>query len=274
MKRILWVLFPLVTATASAQVKQGVITYERKINMHKTINDEQMKAIIPEFRTSRHQLLFDDSISLYKNIPEDEAPDPFDNGSGGGVRTVVRFGGGDNDELYKDFAAQKSLRQTELSNKTYLVQDSLRKQQWKLTDETKTILGYNCRKAITTQRMAMRNSTIRTVQSGGTTTSSDTSSGGSPKMQEVEVIAWYAEDIVTPAGPENNGGLPGAILQLNINNGQTVFTATEVNKNLSKKELKQPVKGKKITAQEFTALQEEMLQNMMGSGGRTIRFGN
>jgi GLPGLI family protein len=274
MKRILCAILTLMATAATAQVKQGTITYERKVNLHKAISDEQMKAMVPEFRTSKHQLLFNDSVSLYKTIPEDEAPDPFDN-NGGGVRTVVRFGGGNNDETYTNFAGHTTLKQTELGSKTYLVQDSIRKQQWKLTDETKKILGYTCRKAVTTQKMVIRNTTIRTVQTGGNT-STDSAKTTNPKNEDLEVVAWYAEDIVTPAGPDNNGGLPGVILQLDINNGQTVYTATEVSKNYSQKDLKQPTKGKKITGKEFTTLQEEMLQNMMGggSGGRTFRFGN
>ncbi len=50
-------------------MKAGAVIYERKINMHKTIQDEQMKAMIPEFRTSKHMLLFSDSISVYKMVP-------------------------------------------------------------------------------------------------------------------------------------------------------------------------------------------------------------
>ena len=70
---------------ANAQQKEGTIVFERKINMYKTITDEQMRAMMPEFRTSKHMLLFSDSISVYKAIPEDEAPDPFAGGGGGGA---------------------------------------------------------------------------------------------------------------------------------------------------------------------------------------------
>ena len=72
MKRLFFLLTGFVSLTAlQAQVKQGTIIYERKINMHKTIQDEQMKAMIPEFRTSKHMLLFSDSVSMYKLVPED-----------------------------------------------------------------------------------------------------------------------------------------------------------------------------------------------------------
>ena len=68
MKKVFFVtagLFSL--AMLQAQVKEGTIVYERKINMYRTIQDEQMRAMIPEFRTSKHMLLFSDSVSVYKS---------------------------------------------------------------------------------------------------------------------------------------------------------------------------------------------------------------
>ena len=85
MKKIIFSITSLLTAaTLFAQVKEGTIIYERKINMHRRITDEQMKAMIPEFRTSKFQLLFSDSISMYKAVPEDNTPDPFA-GNGGNM---------------------------------------------------------------------------------------------------------------------------------------------------------------------------------------------
>lgn len=70
MKRTFILLTGLLCLSAlQAQMKAGTVIYERKINMHKTIQDEQMKAMIPEFRTSKHMLLFSDSISVYKMVP-------------------------------------------------------------------------------------------------------------------------------------------------------------------------------------------------------------
>lgn len=70
MKRTFILLTGLLCLSAlQAQMKAGAVIYERKINMHKTIQDEQMKAMIPEFRTSKHMLLFSDSISVYKMVP-------------------------------------------------------------------------------------------------------------------------------------------------------------------------------------------------------------
>ena len=50
-----------------------------------------------------------------------------------------------------------------------------------------------------------------------------------------DVVAWYAEDIASPAGPETFGGLPGAVLAMDINNGEMIYTAVEINPALPPK---------------------------------------
>ena len=269
MKKMFLVFATAISLSAlQAQIKEGTVIYERKINMHKMIQDEQMRAMMPEFRTSKHILLFSDSTSMYKSIPEDEAPDPFEGGGGGGARVIIRMGGGDGDELYKNFAQSKSVLMTELGAKTYIIEDSIRTQKWKLSDETKTILGHNCHKA-TTQQTIMGGGMVR-ININGNNPGDTTKKTNAPQAKQVDVVAWYADDIQTPVGPENNGGLPGVILQLNINDGQTVYTATEIKKEVNKKEVKEPTKGKKITKAEFQKLQMEMMNNMNhgGPGGR------
>lgn len=258
---------------ANAQVKEGTIVYERKINMHKRITDEQMRPMIPEFTTTKHLLLFSDSTSIYKMLPEDEAPDPFD-GGGGGRRVMIRMGGGDGGELYKNFALATSIMQTDLGAKTYIVEDSIRQQKWRLTDETKKIAGYNCHKAVSKQIVPAGGIRMKIMTTSGDGKTKTDSSNNKPQMKEVEAVAWYAEDVLSPVGPENNGGLPGVILELDINKGETVYTAVEVKKEVSKKEIKMPSKGKKVTKDEFAKLQQEMMSNMQSGGGRTMRFGN
>jgi GLPGLI family protein len=248
-------------STLSAQQKEGTILYEKKQNMYKNLPNEQMKAFIPEFRTSNHMLLFSDSISVYRLIPEVDAPDPFAGGGGGGV-TIRMSGGADGGDLYKNFAQQKGLQSTEMGGKNFLIVDTLKPQPWKLTEETKKKLGYTCYKATrktTAPRMMMRSMSVGGPNSGDTIKSNAPAS----TPREMEIVAWFTNDIVTPAGPENYGLLPGLILEIDVDNGTTVFKATEVKASLNKKELKEPTKGKPIGRQEFQKLQMDMLQQQM-----------
>ena len=261
-------LFFLVTgflsvAALQAQVKEGTIMYEQKTNMYKTIQDEQMRAMMPEFRTAKFLLLFSDSVSIYKPVPEDEAPDPF---AGGGPRMIIRMGsqGGD---LYKNFAQSKSIQTSEMGGKNFLIVDSIKQQPWKLGTETKQILGYTCHKA--TRKVMQAPGMVRRVVMGGGGGAADTTQTKMPQSKEVDVVAWYADDLVSPVGPENYGQLPGVILQLDVDNSTNVFTATEVKKTVDQKELKEPKKGKVVTRPEFMKMMSEM---MGGMGGGNVRF--
>ncbi|WP_207497085.1 GLPGLI family protein [Aridibaculum aurantiacum] len=243
MKKILIAITAVLCShTLLAQVKEGTILYERKMDMHRRIQDEQMKAMMPQFRTSKHQLLFSDSVSIYKAVQEEEAPDPF--ADGGGNRVMFRMSAGEG-EQYRNFSNQRFIESRELGAKTYIIEDTIRQQPWKLTDETKTILNYSCKKA------------TRKTERG----------------QEVE--AWYTEAIPCPAGPEGFASLPGAILQLNINNDEIVYVATAVSDKVNAKELKEPSKGKKVNRAEFAKLMQEMYGSPgQGGGNRVIRIMN
>jgi GLPGLI family protein len=241
MKILIAVTTLLSTTAAMSQVKEGTIIYERKIDMHKRITDEQMRAMMPQFRTSKHQLLFSDSTAIYKVVPEEEAPDPFAS-TEGGPRVMFRMAGGEG-EQYRNFAQAKFVESRELGAKNYIIEDTIKQQPWKLTGETKTILTYTCKKATRTDELG------RSIE------------------------AWYAESIPCPAGPEGYASLPGAILELNINNNEMLFTALSVTETVNKKDIKEPTKGKKVTRAEFAKLMEDAF-GAPGAGGRTIRIMN
>lgn len=265
MKRILFTLTAIVSFSFSqAQVKEGTVYYDQKTNMHKMIQDEQMKAMMPEFRSAKFMLLFSDSVSVYKPIPEDEAPDPF---AGGGGRMVVRMGGITSGDLYKNLSQSKSVQSSELGGKNFLIVDSIRQQPWKLGTETKTILGFTCHKATRKVMQPVSRPMRMMMSQGGVTRSTDTTNrAAAPQMKEIEVVAWYADDIISPVGPESYGQLPGVILQLDVDNSATVYTATEVKKTVDQKELKEPKKGKVVTTQEYSKLMMDMMSNQMGAG--------
>ncbi len=226
-------IFTLITAgllasAATAQQKEGLIVYEQKMDMHRRIpkENEEMRNMIPRFRTSKFELLFADNQSFFRPV-EDEADLAEQGNTGGGM--LIRMTGPADNLYYRNFNTQKMVEKRNLAETDYIIEDSIRNIAWKLQDdETKTILGHTCKKATgKTQR--------------GT-----------------DVIAWYAEDIDLSSGPADFGGLPGLILGLDINAAEIVMTATEIKKEVKKTEVKAPSKGKKVTRDEYAKIQKEL----------------
>jgi GLPGLI family protein len=269
MKKIQLLLALLVglSITAMAQMKEGKISYERKVNMHRSLPDPQMKSMIPEFRTDKFELLFNESASLYRSVVDDEAPDPFANagGGGGGMRMSFRM---PTTTTYTDIAKQTQYEERAFFEKEFLIVDSLKQYKWKLSEETKTIAKQLCKKA-TTMITAPQQMRVRISRGGENNTDSASNAPKPPK--ETELVVWYAENIPVSIGPDNYSGLPGVIMEMDVDNGAQVTTAVEVSAKYPKKELIQPTKGDKMTRAQFQEQMQKLMQEMQRGGG--IRMG-
>lgn len=258
----------VLTTTVNAQMKEGKISYERKTNMHRNIPDPQMKSMIPEFRTDKFELLFNESASLFRSVVDDEAPDPFANagGGGGGMRMNFRM---PTTTTYTDIAKQTQYEERAFFEKEFLIVDSLKQYKWKLSEETKTIAKQLCKKAttmITAPQMSMRMS-VRMNRGGESNTNTDTAASKPMKPKETELVVWYAENIPVSVGPDNYSGLPGVIMEMDLDNGASVTTAVEVSAKYPKKELVQPTKGDKMTRAQFQENMQKLIQEMQKGGG-------
>jgi GLPGLI family protein len=249
-----------------AQTKEGKITYEQKINVHKRLppEAEQFKAMVPEFQTNLLELYFTPTQSLFK--PAKQQGDQLPSTEGGGNRFGMRFGGGDNAETFRDYEKEIVIESRELGPKRYLIEDSLRPVKWKLEDETMTINGFECKKATTTiQGFGMSNFRLGGSAIGGG--GRRDSSINRMLNEKQQVVAWYTEQIETAAGPDNYFGLPGLILYLDIDDGTIVYTAKKLEPLGKDVVVKAPTKGNKITRQEFRQLIQQQFQGMGGRPG-------
>jgi GLPGLI family protein len=261
MKKILFSICMIASiCTIHAQMKEGKVVYERTMKFQPRQNmNPEMAANMPRTRTDRFELSFAKNQSLWEYLPD---LDNNDENAGGGGISFMRFGGGD-DLTYFNFETGKRIDQRELASKTYIVEDSIRKLNWKLTEETKTVLNFTARKAIA-QRigtrfvMAMENGEMKRQEVGDTT----------------HITAWFTTEIPVPAGPEFGGQLPGLILELEMNNGRTVYKAVEISPKVNASNIKEPKGGKKMAAAEFNKerdkVMEEMRRNMPAGGRRVI----
>lgn len=253
----------LLAFTGNSQVKEGKITYERIFQLQMQIpgDNPALQNMIPRERKDRFELLFTANQSLWRPVEDDIQGDEMSFGDGGGARMIIRMPGSE-DITYHNFGESKKVEQRELGGKKYLVLDSIRRMNWKLTGETKTILGYKCMKATSSRtqenfRMQMEN--------GKTTREKVTDT--------LQIVAWFTNEIPGSYGPENyQGQLPGTILEVDVNNGRTVLKALEITAKLDAGGIREPSKGKKITPEEFAREREKLFQEIQQNGGGRQRI--
>ena len=222
MKHILYILFVLAAVNVSAQqvfVTKGKIEFEKQLNMHKEIDEswggdddnlwkQNMKKMLPKIQTTYFDLYFNESKTLYK-VGKD-APQGFQK-----VPDWMQDRTTDN-IIYNDLKQQQTVSQKNIFESPFLIQDSLVKIDWRITSDTRTIAGIECRKAI------------------------------GKIMDSVYVIAFYTDIIQSSGGPESFTGLPGMILGVAIPRINTTWFATKVELiEVKETDMTAPKKGKK-----------------------------
>jgi len=84
-------------------------------------------------------------------------------------------------------------------NKLYVIEDSIQYPKWKILNDLKEVAGHICMNASWYDEIKMN-----------------------------KVIAWFALDWPASFGPERYGGLPGVILEINVNDGAQIITADKI----------------------------------------------
>lgn len=269
MKQFFLSVFFLCTAAAAlqAQLRQGKVTYDRTVKLQINFAGMPggMEQQMPTSRTDKFELTFGNNQTLWKqaeNENEDDAGTFHAEGGGAQIRMVVA---GSNDVLYNNLETGKKVESRELMDKTFIVEDTITKLKWKMTGETKTILGHNCMKATATR------TSKRTMMN---------MDNGVMERKEIEdtslIIAWFASDIPVSAGPgEFTGQLPGLILEMDIKDGTQIYKATNISEKADLASVKEPSGKKRYTPEQFKEEREKMFKEMEqnnGGGRRVIRM--
>ena len=219
-------LLALIATSVNAQnarfITQGVVEFEKKVNMFALIKAEMKKypnsSYYPrmfeeyqktntQFKTLKSALTFSKDQTLFK--PE-EVSLVQGNTWGGDYPAAQQ-----NNLIFTNTTLGTIVSQKKVYEENYLLKDSTRKINWKITNEMRLIAGYNCRRA---------NAVI---------------------MDSVYVVAFYAEEIPVSGGPESFTGLPGMILGVALPYEHTTWFATLVlDQSVTEDKLKAPTKGK------------------------------
>jgi GLPGLI family protein len=247
MKFKLLILAFLLPLFATAQNNQGTIVYDETIKLQIDIPEEhkeQLKGMFPESRTTKKELIFNSTESIYRDQEGQDNEQVVEAGSeDSGMRMKMVIERPDN-QLYKSFKDETVFDKQELFGKDFLVTGEFENLKWKLINESKEIVGYSCQKAIY-------------------------------ESEDRIVEAWYTTQIPVNNGPMQYGQLPGMILELIIGEGETHIVASDVQLNtLDKNAIQAPKKGKKVSREEYDKIvaekQKEMEEEYGNSGGRMI----
>src|SRR5690606_11538905 len=176
----------------------------------------------------------DGQVSVYQ--ARKEAEDPEVNTQSGNTRMSMRWGR-DNRVVFKNLEENRTVDSRDFLQKQFLIKGPLTDRKWKITAQQKEILGYMCISA--------------SLQVDSATA----------------LVAWFAPQLAIPNGPADYQGLPGMILQIDINDGHRQITAKEITfEPVDPALLKEPSKGKEVTTEEFEKIREEKMKEMEGHG--------
>ena len=160
-------------------------------------------------------------------------------------RLKIRMAVSGNGTLYKNLNEKISLRSQDFAHKKYIIADTLQNINWKISRESKEILGYEVRKA------------EAQIDSANT------------------AIAWYAPKLSYKNGPDNYDGLPGLILEIVVSDNsddekrKSIYKAISIKVDNNPSPIDRPKKGETVTQKQFDAIikkQQEKYKDMQGGG--------
>jgi GLPGLI family protein len=227
-----------IAAQAPQFLTAGRVEYEKKINQHRVIdadNDGEQNTWVVEQKkeTSRfisdyYELLFNTEKTTYKLARENT-----DN------KYPWNSKPSETDIAVQDVKNQTVSIQRDVFETTYLIADSVRKINWRITNETRTIAGFECKKAV------------------------------GIFCDSVYVTAFYTDEILVSSGPESFGGLPGLILGLAVPRLYTTWFATKVELiTPTESQLTPKQKGKKVN---YKQLQADLIRGIKDWGKEGAR---
>ena len=245
MYRFFLISFLFMTQSVKAQqfISAGKLTFERKVaqislmeNLYENGGEDniwitEMKKVYPKMVTDYYTLEFNNNSSLFK-VDKENADNKY---------MLTGLKPSDQNYVYQDFNQGLTIMTKGIFENEYIVKDSIRQFQWKITGEVRDIAGFECKKALA-------------------------------KINDsVIVVAFYTDQILVKGGPENFNGLPGMILGLAVPRLALTLFATKL-------ELISPVLMPKLPTKPKYVKQSQITQDVQkglktwGKEGKAIAW--
>jgi GLPGLI family protein len=201
-------------------ISKGTIEFEVTTNAKKTMPPfsiyESIKDQMPTFKIAYYNFTFSNNKSIYSFDRYDEKKAK--------VPEFLREGE-DQRNWYNDFNTGQTIVQKSQWESLFNVKDSIQSIQWKISNESRIIAGFNCRKAV------------------------------GKILDSVYVFAFYTDEIMISGGPASINGLPGMILGVTIPRMYVSMMATKLSVNNVDESVIKPSTAKKYyTAKELNAI--------------------
>jgi len=188
-------MYPLIMIGQQKFIFEGKIEYERKINVHRQVDEEEQRSdwfkdlvkTQPPFHTTTFSLQFNNEKTIYKLVGESPK-----------IPIWWILGPAKENNVITDFEHNTRQSFKSIFDDNFLISDSLDNIDWRMSDEMRTIAGMECRKAV------------------------------GRICDSVYVVAFYTDEIPVSGGPESFHGLPGMILGLAIPRLHTTWFATKI----------------------------------------------
>ncbi len=220
------------------QSTSGEVSYTEAVKLHIDLpeGDEAMKKMLPTEQKSQKTLLFNEKAALYRNAGKGDNGDLNlrHEDEGNDVNIVIKV---PEVTQFTDLETGRWLRAEEFFGRDFLITGGEKKPSWKLTGEQKKLGDYVCQKAVL-------------------------------KDTAQNVVAWFTPQIAVGAGPGKFAGLPGLILELEMDGGDRTIKATKVDlRPVADADLPKPSKGKKVSEAEFEKIRDEKMKEMGAETG-------
>ncbi|MDR1984019.1 MAG: GLPGLI family protein [Prevotellaceae bacterium] len=217
----------------SAKAQSVQVIYETQPQMQMKI-DGLDESFIDQIRKStkiRNILCYNNGESVYKTMKNE------DGNSSSGIKIMTSAS---EDVTYRNHKTNKEIAYKDFFGKGFLIESELGKDgKWEITDSTKDIHGYTCKKAIS-------------------------------KSDKQETVVWFCPNLPIKDGPLYTG-LDGLVLEMTTNNLSIV--AKEIISSDADCQITAPKKGKKISKEEFDKMVEKRMKAMeqtSGDGGGMV----
>ncbi|MBW8683883.1 GLPGLI family protein [Chitinophaga rhizophila] len=235
---LLMVFSCAVYAQQDVFVNSGKIVFERRVNtfavMDMFIRDskivplDQRHSYLQQYKSNNRQFWTDDFELYFDSVTTVYRPQGLNNMSKVSYIGAVAY----NNKVISSLDSGRVMALKQAFDHSFLIKDTIRKMRWKLTEETREIAGFQCRRA------------------------------NALMSDSIYIVAYYAETIPARGGPESFNGLPGMILGVALPHQHITIFAKSVNRqdvtaDISR--LRKQLPGEVINRQQFKESMKKIL---------------